>query len=177
MAAKKTTDTAQADQFEAAVAAGKETVEKAMKAGQEAMEMMNIEKSIDLAKDQVEKARKSFFGNFDGVTEMNTAVFDAYFSSINVVAKGAEAFGKEVADFTQNSIARSVDHGKTVMACKSVNEAVDLQNELVRTSFDQVVAETTKLTEMSVKTANDAFAPIQDQVNQAMTKVFKPVAA
>jgi phasin family protein len=93
------------------------------------------------------------------------------------MTKGAEAFGKEVADFTQKSVEKTVEHGKTVMACKTVNQAVDLQNEIVRSSFDQMVAETTKLTEMSVKTANDAFAPIQDQATQAFAKAFKPVAA
>jgi len=177
MATKKTAATDQATPADAVLASSKDAVETVMKASQEAMEMMNMEKAVDMAKEQVEKAQKAFFGGYDELTEMNVASFEAYIASFNIMTKGAEAFGKEFAAFTQKSMETSVENGKTMMGCKSVNEAVDLQNEIVKSSFDSLMAETSKLAEMSVKTTNDAIAPIQDQANQAFSKIFKPVAA
>jgi hypothetical protein len=40
-----------------------------------------------------------------------------------------------------------------------------------------MVAEGTKLGEMSFKVANDAIAPIQARVNVAVEKMAKPIAA
>lgn len=177
MAARKTAATGTTAQIDTAVAAGNETVEKMMKAGQDAMEMLNLDKTVEMAREQVEKAQKAMFGNYEQFAEMNKATFDAYVTSLNLMTKGVEAFGKEVADFTKKSMETSSENGKSLMACKTVNEAFDLQNEIARTSIDTMVAETAKLTEMSLKTANDVFSPIADQANVTITKMFKAPAA
>ncbi len=58
------------------------------------------------------------------------------------------------------------------MAGKTVNEALDLQSGFTRASFDSVVAQGAKLTEMTLKTANESLAPLQDQVKQAFSAAF-----
>ena len=47
-----------------------------------------------------------------------------------------------------------------------------MQSGLTRASFDTVVAQGAKLTEVALKTANESLAPLQDQVKQAFSTPF-----
>jgi phasin family protein len=66
---------------------------------------------------------------------------------------------------------------KAFMGVRSLREAVDLQSEVSRTQFDRLMADSAKLTELSLKVANEAFQPIQARFNVAFEQVLKPVAA
>ena len=163
-------------QVEAAVAAGKETVENAVKVGQDAAQK-GINEAVAMTKDNADKASKAFFTGYDDLTEVSQGNIEAVTAAMNIWTKGFEAMGHEVASFTQGSFEQSVAVGKDLMACKTVNEVVDLQNTLARANFDKTVAEATKLSEMSVKTANEASEPLQARVNETIEKLVKPIAA
>jgi len=88
------------------------------------------------------------------------------------MTKDAKIFGKEIVDYNRKSFEISIANNKSIMAGKTVNEALDLQSGFTRTSFDSVVAQGAKLTEMTLKTANESLAPLQDQVKQAFSAAF-----
>lgn len=177
MAQKKTADTDSAARIEAAMAAGAETVEKTMNAAREAMETMSLDKTVGMARAQAEAARKTVFGGCEQFAEANKAGMEAYAASLDAMADGAEAFGKEIADFAARSMAATAENGRNMMACKTVNEAVALQTEMARTGFDSLVMESAKLAEISLKTANEAMAPIAERANRAFDGAFgKPSA-
>jgi phasin family protein len=71
----------------------------------------------------------------------------------------------------------SAQAAKALMGAKTLREAVDLQTDLAKSNFDKFIAESTKLSEMSVKVANEAFEPINARVNVAVEKLLKPIAA
>jgi len=177
MAARKTNGTDATATIDAAMTAGKETVEKVVKAGQDAMQMVDMDKAFDMAREQVATTQKTLFGDSHPMADVNLAVFDAYIASFTAATKGADALVKEVTAFTQKSVETSIENGKAIMACKTANEAFDKQNDIARANFDTLVAEGAKLTEMSIKATNDAVAPIQVQANDAFSKVFKATAA
>jgi hypothetical protein len=54
---------------------------------------------------------------------------------------------------------------------------VDVQSDYARTSFDSLVNEGSKLSELGVKVANEALEPIQSRINVAVEKILKPAAA
>lgn len=159
-----------------ALAVGKETVEKAVKMTQEVAQK-GYEQAMALTKENVEKASKALFGNYDEMAEVGKAGYDAYMTAMNVWMKGAEAIGKELYSFTQGNVEKSVEASKTVLACKTLNELLDVQNDLAKQGYEGLVAELTKISELSVKTANDAFKPIQETASVAMEKLAKPIAA
>ncbi len=178
MATRKTTK-ASTEAFapvEAAVAAGKETVEKAMKAGTEAA-TKNYEKVLSMTQDQVEKASTAAFKGYDDFAAINKDTMDAVVQSGNIVAKGYEAIGKELMAFTQSSIEANVAATKALFGARNVREVMDLQSQYTRESFDKAMAESAKLSEMSVKMAKDAIEPIQARVNVVAQKMSKPMAA
>ena len=137
----------------------------------------NLEGMVKAQQEQIEKASTQILRSYEELAAIAKDNVDAVVLSSTIVAKGAEEAGKQVAAFTQASLEKNVAAGKAVLAVKTVRELIDLQNAYAKQSFDALVAETTKLQELSVKVTNEAFAPINARVNAAVEKLSKPIAA
>ena len=148
----------------------KDTVETVVKAGTAAAKA-SYEQAVQLTKDQVEKASQNFFKGYGELAALGKENLEAFVQSSQIVAKGAETFGKEWMGFAQSAVEQNV------AAAKTLKELVDLQNDWAKKVFDTAVAESAKLSEMGVKTANDAFEPIKTRVNVTVEKLFKQSAA
>lgn len=135
------------------------------------------EKMVAATQEQVEKASKAAFKTYDDLSALNKETFDAVMQSGAIVAKGYEAIGKEFFAFAQSTMDANVAATKAMFGAKDVREAFDLQAEYTRTSVDKALAESAKLSEMSMSVAKEAFEPIQAKVNEAVETVMKPLAA
>jgi len=151
-------DTKQVDE---AVQAGKQTVEQAVAA----------------TKEQVEKASTAALKGYDEVATMNKTSMDAYVKSSNIFVKGVEDLGKAYFAFAQTTAESNAAAAKKLMTAKTINDVVDIQADIARTGFDSWVAESTKMSEMGMKVANEAIEPIQAQFTAVVEKMTKPVAA
>lgn len=185
MSTKKTTGAAKAaaqtqnkavETFEATAKTSQETVEKAVKVSSEAA-AKQYEQAVTLTKEQVEKTSNAMFKGYDEISAINKQNLDAMVQSSSIFAKGFEAIGKEFFSYTQNALEMNVAGTKALFGAKSLKDVVDLQSEMARKSFDTALAESAKLTEMSVEVTNKAFKPLQDQVNVTVEKITKPLAA
>lgn len=174
MSTKKTTGAAKAAQQPQTEAV--ETVEQVVKAGSEAA-TKQYEQAVALTKEQVEKTSNAMFKGYDEFSSINKQNLDAVVKSSTLFAQGFEAISKEFFAFTQSALEMNVANAKALLGAKSLKDVVDLQSEMARKSFDTALAESAKLTEMSVEVTNKAFKPLQDQVNVAVEKIAKPIAA
>ncbi len=178
MTAKKTAASAQdaLKPMEAAVNASKETVEAVVKAGTDAA-TKQYEQAVSMTKENVDKASSAMFQGYDEFAELNKANVDAVITSTNTVAKGFESISKELMGFMQASVESNVVVAKKVIGAKNLQEVVDLQSDFARTSFDSLLAESAKLTELSVQVTNKAIEPLQTRAHVTVEKMMKPVAA
>lgn len=185
MSTKKTTGAAKAaaqtqnkvaETAESAAKTGQETVQNAVKSGSEAA-TKQYEQAVALTKEQVEKTSNAMFQGYDEISAINQQNLDAMVKSSTIFAQGFEAISKEFFSYTQNAMELNVAGTKALFGAKSLKDVVDLQSEMARKSFDTALAESAKLTEMSVEVTNKAFKPLQDQVNVAVEKMSKPIAA
>ena len=94
----------------------------------------------------------------------------------SIYARGMEDLSKTVMAITQSQLEASVAAAKAVLGCTSLRQMVDLQTDLARSNFDKLVADGSKLSEISLKVANEALEPIQARVNVAVEKFIKPAA-
>lgn len=133
--------------------------------------------AVAAGKETVEKASKAAFKSYDEFTVLNKDNVDAVMKSGAIVAKGYEAIGQEVMAFAKASIEANVATAQALFGAKTLREAVELQTEFTRKAFDDMMAESAKLGEMSVKLANDAARPLQARVNVTVETMMKPVAA
>lgn len=176
MAARK--QTTQQNVFkpvEDAVSAGQAQFESVVKAGSEAA-TKQYEQAVGVAREQFEKTSTALFKGYDEVATLNKANVDAVVKASDVLGKGIESLGRELIDFTQAQLETTVETGKKLFAARTVNELLDLQTEYARASLDRLLAESAKVTEMGVKVANEALAPIQSQTNATVEKAMKAAA-
>ena len=137
----------------------------------------NYEKIFGATRERVEKASQTAFKSVEELQKLSKENLEAYVQASTIFAKGLEQVSKAWMAFTQETLEQSASAAKALLGAKSVREAVDLQTEWAKASFDKFVAESTKLSEQTVKTANEALEPINARFTVAVEKLWKPVAA
>ncbi len=176
-AKKKTVNPAAqaAEQVEAAVAVGKETVEAAVKAG-----AMNYEKAVAATREQVEAAVKAgaeMFNGYGDVAGFGKENIDAVMATGAVLSKGLQDLNKAWFALAQDALEQNVAATKKILGSKSVVEVVEIQSDLAKAGYDKAMIESRRLSDMSIKLAEEASAPIAGRVNTAMEVFTKPFAA
>lgn len=154
----------------------KETMEDVAVKGTEFVQK-GYDQVLGATREQLEKASASAFKVYEEVSKFQKDNYDAYLAASSIFAKGAENVGKAWMSLTQESLENAAQTAKALLGAKTLREAVDLQSDFAKSNFDKLVAESTKLSELSVKVANEAFAPLNARVNVAVEKMLKPVAA
>lgn len=128
-------------------------------------------------KAQVEKASAQTMKAYEDAAKFNKENLDAYVAASTVYAKGVESVAKTWAAFAQETFEASANVAKAVLGAKTLKEAVEIQADFAKTTFDKFVAEGTKVSEASIKVANEALEPINARVNVAVEKLLKPAVA
>lgn len=178
MAAAKKTNKA-AEQVQAAVAAGKESVETVVKATTEAA-TKGYEKALAASQEQVQAAVKNSADAFKGYEDMMAFGKDnmeAVIASGSVFAKGLQDINQTWFGLVQASIEGGVNASKAMMACKTVPEMVEIQSDLARENYNKFLSEGHKVSDLSAKVAEKALEPITGRVNASVEKFSKPLAA
>ena len=167
----KTTET-----LEAAAVAQQKKLEDAVKAGADAFSQ-GYEQVYATTKEQMDKVNEFAFKNYDELADFNKDTIEAVITSSNVVAKGVENFGQEIASYAQQAAEKNIETAKKLFAVKSMQDAMDLQAEWAKLAFGSFLAESAKLQDMSVQVSSKAAEPLSKQVNAAVEKFSKPITA
>lgn len=123
------------------------------------------------------KAAGSAFKGYDEAASVSKDNLDALMASGNVLAKGFESIAKSWMAFNQNALESGMGAAKEAFTAKNLKDLVEWQGQYVRQSFDALFDETAKLSEIGVKTAQEAFAPISERFNVAVETMLKQPAA
>ena len=108
---------------------------------------------------------------------MSKSAFDAYMQSGNLFAANFGAINREIMSFAQATMESSLQAARAMAGASTLDEMVALQNSLSKESVDSFLAESAKLTEMSVEMANGSMEPLQNNLKSTVEKLFKPLAA
>jgi phasin family protein len=133
--------------------------------------------ALAAAKDTFSKFASQNFKTVDEVAAFGKANLDAYLKVGASVAKGFEELARAVAAYNQTSVTTTVDATKALLGAKTIREVADVQNDYAKKAFDSLVAETTKLSELSVRVANAAIEPLNARVSAVIETYAKPLAA
>jgi len=99
---------------------------------------------------------------------------EAFTKASQIWAAGVQELGKQVAATAQAHVDQTVATFKALAGVKSFKEAVDLQSTLARSTVEKAVADTGKLTDASLKLAEQAWAPLTARVTIAVEKFGRP---
>ena len=98
--------------------------------------------------------------------------FDAAVRSFGEVNKGFQAIAAEVTDYSKKAFEDSTRAFEQLVGAKSIEQAIEIQSTYAKRAYDNWVAEATKLSELYVNLARDAYKPVE----QAVKKAPKPTA-
>jgi phasin family protein len=116
------------------------------------------------------------FKGYEDFAAFGKANLEAFVQANTLFAKGIESLSKEVVSLAQSSLESSTAATKAIFAAKTLKDVVELQADFAKTSFEKLVANSTKIGEMTVKLATDSAAPIGARVTAASEKALKPTA-
>ena len=110
------------------------------------------------------------------IADLTRANVEAIVEAGRVAVEGARSIGQDVVARGRDGVEQAAGAIRSLAEAKSPTEFVQLQSELARTSFDRMVADTSKLTESMVKLAGEAFQPLSNRAT-ANTERFNSLVA
>ena len=110
------------------------------------------------------------------LTDIARANVEAVVEATRVATEGARSIGQDAVARTRDGAEQAADAIRSLAEAKSPTEFVQLQSELARTSFDRMVAESSRLTESMVKLAGKAFQPLSNRATANAERINHIVA-
>ena len=110
------------------------------------------------------------------LTDLAKANVEAIAEASRIAAAGAKTIGQDVIASSRNGFEQASDAVKTLADAKSPTEFFQIQSELVRSSFDRMVSDSSKLTERVVKLAGEAIQPISNRASVNAERVNELMA-
>jgi hypothetical protein len=86
---------------------------------------------------------------------------DAAMTAAGAWSRAAQAIAVEFVDYTKKSAESSAAAWEKLVSAKSLEKAVEVQSEYVRSSYEDFIAEATKLGELYTDLARQAYRPFE----------------
>lgn len=93
---------------------------------------------------------------------------DMAMSSFGVWSKGAQAIAAEIADYSKKSVEDSAEAWEKLIATKTPEKAMEVHSAYLKSSYENFVAEATKIGELYVDLAKEAYKPFEGAFSKAM---------
>ncbi len=126
----------------------------------------SFEKTQAKMKEGMEKAMKSA----EEFVTFSQGNLDAFVKSGQIWVAGVQDISKQVAATAQASFEETLSTFRALTGVKSLKDAVDLQASLARATLEKTVTESSRLTDASMKLAEQTIAPLTARVTLAVEK-------
>jgi phasin family protein len=114
-----------------------------------------------------------FFPQYDKVIAFHKENIEALVEANSLFAKGAQELSKEYIAQAQEHLQSAASAGQAVFAAKTLQDAVQLNVDTAKAGFEKLVAGSTKLGELGIKLASEAFAPVKARFDVAVESMVK----
>ncbi|ANM10434.1 MULTISPECIES: phasin family protein [unclassified Rhizobium] len=111
--------------------------------------------------------------NFDDANRKSKEAVDTALRTYSDTTRGFQAIAAEAADYSKKSFQDAVTHFETLAGVKSFEAAFELQTNYVKSYFEGLVSETTKLSEMYADLAKSAYKPYEAPIAAAVAKTAR----
>ena len=102
-------------------------------------------RTLGLSSEQGEELARQSTRNLEAVTECGT-----------VLARGFQEISREWMSLVQNRVQRNLEAMETLASCRTMQDLVAAQTQLVRDNMQEIVDNSRQIAETSVKVANEA---------------------
>jgi hypothetical protein len=99
--------------------------------------------------------------NFDDFQKLGKDNMDVAMKQIGTVSKGWQAIATEFADYSKKSFEEGSAALEKLLGAKSLEKAIEIQSDYVKTSYEAFVAEATKMGELYTDLAKETYKPLE----------------
>ena len=93
------------------------------------------------------------------------------------LSEGMQAIGQEILTYARSSLESASNAATALLEAKTLDEVIQLNTDLAKSSLEALLARSAKLSEMGVSIASEALAPWGGRVEATFAKFAKPAAA
>jgi phasin family protein len=104
---------------------------------------------------------------FEDVQKLGKDNMDQAMKSIGSFSKGMQSLAVEMADYSKKSFEESASTVEKLMSAKSVDKAMEIQTDYMKSAYEGFVAQATKVGELYADLAKDAYKPLEGMVAKA----------
>lgn len=94
----------------------------------------------------------------------------------NLTASLAQDISNEIMEYANKNFSDGMELSKDIFACRTINDMVDLQSRIIKTSLDGWFNQSSKLTNMIFEYSAEALEPINERVSDASEKISKVIS-
>jgi len=109
---------------------------------------------------------RDMLNGFDELQKQGQANFDAAVKSFGEVNKGLQEIASEVTDYSKKAFEESTHVFEKLVGAKSLEQAFEIQTSFAKKAYDGYIAEFTKLSEMYVDLAKEAYRPVESAITK-----------
>lgn len=173
--AKKTAATAV--QMDETFDAGFKAAENVVKSNSDACKK-GYETLVAMSRDAFDNASKAGaeVKGFENAAAMPKANFEAMVEAGQTMVKGVEEINGRVIDLARSQLAEGVATQKALFGAKTFQEAMQIQQDFMKKSFDRAIQDSVELSSAWVKVATEAAQPINQRVSSAVAEFNTKVA-
>ena len=99
--------------------------------------------------------------SFEDFQKFSKQQLDAVNTATATVAKGLQEIASESSDYSKKAFAASSAVVEKLIGAKSVETAIQIQTEYAKSTYEGFLAQASKLNEIYVKLASEAFKPVE----------------
>ncbi|MSO65152.1 MAG: phasin family protein [Alphaproteobacteria bacterium] len=160
-----------AQTFDSAIKAGKEGADLLLKEGAD-VAAKGFQTFVSVTKEAAEGTSKRY-DEFAAIGKKNV---EAGIAAADAWATNCETFNAKVIELSQQAMAEGFNAATLILSAKNPQEAAKLQADFVSAGVSRMIEQATKMSELSIKAANEAYAPLNAQIAQFMERFTKQVA-
>jgi phasin family protein len=120
--------------------------------------------------EQMEKVTQNLMQACDEVNANCCKSVDAMVEATAAMSKGYEEFSRKLGTLVQESVAKTMSAGKTMMSARNIQDMATLQTEFMKEFFDSWMTGAGRLSEISTRVTQEAIEPVARHANETMSK-------
>jgi phasin family protein len=97
----------------------------------------------------------------DQMNKFGQDSMDVALNSFGAWTKNAQAIASDVADYSKKAFEDSAAAWEKLIGAKSLEKVLEVQNEYLKSSYENFIAQSTKFGELYVDLAKEAYKPFE----------------
>ena len=102
--------------------------------------------------------------NFEDFQKLGKENVDTCMRQFGTVSKGWQAIATEVADYSKKSFEHGTATLESLLGAKSLEKAIEIQTDYVKTAYEGFVAQSSKLGELYTDLAKETYKPLEGMI-------------